>query len=543
MKIDSVGSRFDSGSGDDRGAVLVTVVVVMFVGFIIAAAIAASVVTTIQANAGNRDDLDAFVAAESGRDVAVAAIADGCTSADMAGTGTAPQYVYAARSVDGPQPTDYDSATSNACPTIDTDYVVIRSTGTGTGGKAVTIDSVYRWSSRYSDVPGGVVTYFSGSVTQGVSHYTGDLVLRNGNWTCTEGGTLNGDLYVLNGSVTLSNNCVINGDVFARGNVGSNSQSWHINARASSGSPGNIVTDGTVSFTSNGSPSVAGLIHARGEVALAAAGGSTGTVGGDVISMNATDSVDTAAWTTGAVTLGSSAPPPFVPTLAWLEDASKWIDLDRTSGWNGAGVEVRSLASSSCNSVLQNQASASTYVRDLLDDSSTPLVIDLTACSKNVSVSLNAGATMTRDVVVIVPKNNSMTFELGSGLTSSAARQLFLVHEDANRDDRDVAGDPRPTCGIGGQDSFDTTGAIDSDVRVMIYSPCGLQGTVTASFEGQLYTDDTTNFHAGSNYTCRPMSWPGALPSLGCAIKGSGGIISSTTIIQELGELVYQTER
>ncbi len=77
----------------------------------------------------------------------------------------------------------------------------------------------------------------------------------------------------------------------------------------------------------------------------------------------------------------------------------------------------------------------------------------------------------------------------------------------------------------------------------MIYTPCGLGGTVTASFEGQLYAHDTTHFHSGSHYTCREMSWPSALPSLGCTIKGSGGVLDETTIVQELGNLVYQTER
>ena len=89
------------------------------------------------------------------------------------------------RTIDGAQPTNYDDLTcADACPTADTDYLVIRSTGTGPDGSTSTIDSVYRWSPTYSDVPGGVVTYFSGTTTQGVSHYTGDLVLRTGNWSC-----------------------------------------------------------------------------------------------------------------------------------------------------------------------------------------------------------------------------------------------------------------------------------------------------------------------------------------------------------------------
>ena len=77
----------------------------------------------------------------------------------------------------------------------------------------------------------------------------------------------------------------------------------------------------------------------------------------------------------------------------------------------------------------------------------------------------------------------------------------------------------------------------------MIYSPCGLNGTVTASFSGQLYADDTTNFHSGSAYTCKPMSWGAALPNLGCAIKGAGGVIDSTSLVQRLDGLVYQTEK
>ncbi len=64
---------------DDEGAVLVTVVVVMFVGFVIATVIAASVIFTFQANASNKSTTQAFIAAESGRDVVVSQIAVGCS--------------------------------------------------------------------------------------------------------------------------------------------------------------------------------------------------------------------------------------------------------------------------------------------------------------------------------------------------------------------------------------------------------------------------------------------------------------------------------
>src|SRR5205085_6598294 len=75
---------------DDSGAILVTVVVVMFVGFIVAAAIAASVIGTIGANDTNKDRTQAFIAAESGRDVGVAKVAGGCSATTL--TGTNPTY-------------------------------------------------------------------------------------------------------------------------------------------------------------------------------------------------------------------------------------------------------------------------------------------------------------------------------------------------------------------------------------------------------------------------------------------------------------------
>ena len=442
------------------------------------------------------------------------------------------------RTIDGAQPTNYDDLVSTACPTADTDYLVVRSTGTGPDGSSSVIDSVYRWSSSYSDVPGGVVTYFSGTTTQGVSHYTGDLVLRTGNWSCNVDGVLDGDLYVLNGSVTLSNNCTINGDIYAKGPVTSNSSGWHVNqlVRGATISPGNITTDAYVTFAANTAESVAGAIHARGQVTLTAQAGKTATVGGTVTSMS-TGTVDP-GWTTGGPPVwGSTTPPPFVPTLDWLADASKWIDLDRTASWGTRTTPPN------CNVLEQHGVGAPRTCSRCLPPATTPLVLDFTGCSKAVKLDLSLRNASRGTWSSWSRRLESMTIKLGSGFTAPASHQLMFVHEDANRDDVDAAGDPKPTCGIGGQDQFDTTGAIDADIKVMIYTPCGLGGTVTASFEGQLYAEDTTHFHSGSNYTCRPMSWPPALPSLGCTIKGSGGVLEETEIVQELGSLVYQTER
>src|SRR5438045_1472517 len=162
--------RLPRRAQNDDGAVLVTVIVVMFVGFLIAGMIAASVIFTLGANAGNKSSTQAFIAAESGRDVVVSQIASGCAATSaLHAQGTTPIFTSDAKvTTSTTRPTSFtDAGLTATCPTGGSHFVVIRSTGTGTDGSTTTIDSVYPWVSQYSNVPGGVVTYFSGSVTQG----------------------------------------------------------------------------------------------------------------------------------------------------------------------------------------------------------------------------------------------------------------------------------------------------------------------------------------------------------------------------------------
>ena len=133
----------------------------------------------------------------------------------------------------------------------------------------------------------------------------------------------------------------------------------------------------------------------------------------------------------------------------------------------------------------------------------------------------------------------------GDLASAGGTKQLLFIHSDAST--AYVNGEPAPTCGNGNQnDSFDVSGTQTGDVRIMVYSPCGLSGTVTSSFSGQLYTNDSTNLHSAgpitTAYTCKDMSWSPAFDQLGCKIKGPGGI-NQGSLVQRLGQLVYQTER
>ncbi len=58
----------------------------------------------------------------------------------------------------------------------------------------------------------------------------------------------------------------------------------------------------------------------------------------------------------------------------------------------------------------------------------------------------------------------------------------------------------------------------------MVYAPCGLTGTVNSSFQGQLYSNDTSGvtFIGTAVYTCATMQWPPAFAKLGCKVRGGG---------------------
>ena len=52
--------------GDETGAALVAIIIVMFFGFAVVTAVTASVMFTVQSNVGNRSSTQAYIAAESG---------------------------------------------------------------------------------------------------------------------------------------------------------------------------------------------------------------------------------------------------------------------------------------------------------------------------------------------------------------------------------------------------------------------------------------------------------------------------------------------
>lgn len=518
--------RLNRARSDD-GAVLVTVVVVMLVGFIVATVVAAAVMFTISSNVQNTDRTQAYVSAESGRDAAKAMLDGTCVSAT--GTGTDPDYDYDVYAVTGTEP-DSSSDGTLACPTEDTDYVVIRSVGTAPDGSQATIESVYPWEKRYEQQTGGVLAYFAGGVTSTVSNYTGDLVVRTGDFSCNNDATLNGDLYVVEGTFSLSRDCTINGSVYVQGNANNNSHGATVTGLLKSGGDVTLSASGTTVGTRPASGPDTGGIEAVGTITLGGNAG-TGNVYGVLRSAEAIpDPSDN--WAITPVGEEEVEIPEFDPPLPIVKAITAWIHLDGASAWNATPVNACTLTTAQLTTLLSTASADRT-------------IVDYRPCTElgnHVYITIDPVAVQ-RDVVFIVPAAKRLDVSF-NGTVSGSERQLVFIHEDGNRDDR-LNGETRPTCsGTIGNDRIDIPTSSSITTKLMFYTPCGMTGNVRAAFTGQLYTNESSiNFGNGASYTCAVMSWPDAFEKLGCRLRGEGDdAVITTVLVQGLGRLLYQSE-
>jgi hypothetical protein len=531
---------------DDEGAVLLTVVVVMLVGFVIAATVAASVIFTITANAGNKSTTQAFIAAESGRDAALAHLAGTCNAAMFPLTSSGSlNYSATVAVTTGSQPSGpTDAGVATGCPTENTTYVVITSTGTGADGSSTTVDAVYPWIVAYELQAGGVLAYFASGVSLRGT-YAGDIVVRSGNYTCAADGTLDGDLYVTRGNAVFSRDCTVYGDVWTYGDVDGSSQRINItgNVKAGGTTPlGSATPTGTfladVTFTSNGtvigtqSDPETGAIEATGDIDLTNTGSTDGRGWGNLTAGGAIAVGSKWIIDPTAARAPSTMPPAFEPTLEFIREITAWMDLDHASDWGVTPVVGCGLSSA--------------QLITLLDGGGTdPIAFDYTSCgSEHVYITLPSGNhELTRDAVFLLPPSKVAHISLDGNLAGD--HQLVFLHEDGSRNL--VSGETSPTCGNGNQrDNLDIGAGLIIEARLMVYAPCGLNGTVNSSFRGQLYSNDTSGvtFIGTADYTCALMSWEPAFEKLGCKVRGEGeDVVLETVLVQRLGVRMTQSER
>lgn len=553
LVIDNFAQRGRAARNDESGAILVTVVVVMLVGFVIAATIAASVIFTIGANEANEDRTEAFIAAESGRDVAVAAVAKGiadgdgniaCTAGLTIPPGGDSTYSYTATvrwATASTPPATWSSiaggATSySACPTPTSNWVVIRAIGSVPGGSSSTVDAAYGWSVVPDTRPAGTVAYFDGQFTATKSTYEGDLVIRGtDNYKCNNGAgnALKGDLWVTNASVEVTGDCWVTGSIYAYGFVSAQNKNLNVG--------GDIITEtGDIDLKSDGVV-VGGQLYAGHNVVLT----KSGTVGnGTTIKAVCGVNPPGAACTLGAIpstwTHADLSPvtgevgqpkPTFEPTLKAVHDATAWLELDATKSLS-ADSEV--FPNTSVPNVCSSAALAG-----ILETAGDRAYIDMSACISGNAVTIQPNAaTVRRSALFYVPPSTGMNLKLTNNLTDGGGDpQLLFVHGDSN------VADGKPSACAQGPDALALPQATTIAVRTMIYSACGVNETMKLTMTGQLYLG-TDGLHLnGGTFECAPMGWPPAFKNLACGVKGSGGIFDPDRTAQVLGALTHQTEQ
>jgi len=233
------------GRGEE-GASIVVVVALMAVGFIISVVILSACLFAINQNVKSTASIQAFAAAEAGRDRAVAELIESTASCVAHGgryeSGGDPAYEVYVYAVDGATaPSTYPGAveadgtpTATRCPDNASTYVVFRAIGQ-TGDGRSTVDAVYSWS-RYRDrVAGGALGYMDASYQTSFSRVSGDTVIKHGDFTCNWGTVFDGSVYLLDGDVNVgvdltrvtgNPSCEITGDLIVNGSITTANPTW-----------------------------------------------------------------------------------------------------------------------------------------------------------------------------------------------------------------------------------------------------------------------------------------------------------------------------
>lgn len=527
---------------DDQGAVLITVVIVMLVGFAIATLIAASVLLTIQSNSGNKNRTQAFIAAESGRDVAVDSVRSkihdegvDCINdpPPLTGDGSDPNFSYTLFfSGDAERPAVDSSSWASGCPTSETKWLKIESTGWRVDTAKTTIDAIYPWVVGPATTPSGTVAFFEGEFKATKSTYTGDLVIRDGDYECNNGATsaINGDLWVLRGGLTITDDCTVTGSVYVRDTITIKNHKLTVGEDL-------ISVAGPINLNATG-VHIGGDVYAAGNINTK---NGDGQVDGSFRTHLAMIDHKPADWvrfdgTTPVPTVTGEPTPVISPTLEQVFDATSWIELTQDTTWSSATLPVYAPPAGTVCSTAQLQA--------VMSVAGPRAVIDMTGCPAGGSgVKVAPGnVTIARDVLILVPASQKMDLEIGGTISRPAATtletgpQLFIVHLDPNGTD----GRP-PACSSSALDKFTAGGT--NNVRTLIYSACGIGSTMSLTMSGQLYMGSDGLHLNGGTFSCKPMSWKPTLPTISCGVKGEGGIFDPGNTVTRLDNLTFQAEQ
>lgn len=535
---------------DDEGVAIVTVVILVVVGFTVASVIAASTVFGVHQTTDDRSRLQALAAAEGGRDYALAQLISSACEPPSNGTSGQPGYsstagtepaftadVYFVQDADpihDPAP-DSTAGADPGCPAPVTPpavsqpgFVGVSSTGTAEDGTThKTVLAWYPWTNQ--EVPDGIVgavvegeggsveadvqnqeIYNSAGSLTGAPHNANVILRTTGGLKCTTA-EINGDVVVtqavptdLGGSATVGSplvlkNCTVHGNVYAYASI---------QLQNSTVIDGSVVSlDGTIS----GSGTIKGDAWAYGSITgVTVLGGSHADQGATIAVPNSMSGAttwkdyafDSSAWSAGGWThfayLGSTRPAELPSTATQL-----------VAGHNGCSFQSDSALQAAVNGLTGRW------------------VIDTTGCPNSTGVSLKqANLSLKADVTLVV--NNftldSATVQSSDGTTS---HEFNLIQSDSNLSDT-VPDCPDPTV----QHSA-TNFTMASPIRGLLYSPCDIDfGGGTTTWSGQVFLEKITNQGNSAVYYTPVTDVPAATSIFGFAGGKTVSVLEPTRLGQ-----------
>jgi cytoskeletal protein CcmA (bactofilin family) len=464
------------------------VIGLMLVTSVIALTVAGVTLNAIGQTTSTRAYVQSQAAADSGIDVAVAAMTAGTCAPSLSRTAVPAFTVTVMYSL-----SDSGESWTDGCPGgAPAKRVKISSTGAAVSvgaagnstGNSRSVEAVYALPpANVTVVPSGDAVYGYGGANLGsnfafvnTSGSRPRVVSKAGTVTCQSNSGLVADIVVPSGSLTMDGNCVVKGDAWSSGPV-----TLTLNARID----GSLVAS---SIDLSGNAIVGGNAWSSGPVRVSA----NGIIGGAV---NAPSVVTSESGRFGG---RSSAPAPPTPQVApWVDFAyqpSDWKDPD------GRIFKETVLAAGNCQLTQATLQAAAEGARSV--------IVNAQNCS-SLTVSGNTDLTLLSDVVVVA---KAFEFSGNTRLLASANRKLWFITPDPA-----TAG---PTCQPGGKFTVDGNFSTQSTVSAMVYSPCKLVTSANTAWRGQAYVG-TTDMGANTVLTYVPMGLPGKNLTDGTSTSGT----------------------
>jgi len=509
---------------NESGGALLAVIGVMAVLMIVGSVIAAMTITAAGFTTATRANVQSTAAAEAGVDYASAVLMSGtCTNATI--TQTSPRFtadIYVSTST-GPNPPT--SWTTKSCPTANTTYVRILSTGTadakGVAGQAsgdtAQVEAVYALSKppASATVNGPAIYAYQSSNFGGGGVFSStkgldlEVQIRHGDTLCSGGAGMTVDrVVVADGDLALSGGCNVNGSV------------WSSGALTMSGGvkvSGTAVAD---SIKLSGGAEIAGDLWAANLLEITGGADARSNVtagrfefkGGDVhgdawvrgdVSMSGNPTVHgdlTARSLSGAGNVkgktvlvpAGPGPGPATPPSPGVGD---WVDFDYDpADWSGfMAVKV----GPGCDYAAVKTALDSLAGRKGL--------LDARDCAPLKASSWQAW-NLQSDVAIFA---KGFTLSAGGSITTSGEHKLWLITPDTQKD-------VKPTCQSGSNFKLDGGFTIDPRISVLVYTPCKVPLASGNQWSGQVYAGDVS-IAGGAKLNYAPIGLPGE------DLSGSGG--------------------